>query len=287
MFLIFGTIFVVDISCFKSFAMKNLLFIILATLLFSSCSTTYYYSKLSTNNNHISRTSESDFVAENDTLYIIYSFFGENAPINIGVYNKINQPIYVDWSQSALVMGNVAETQVPQNLAKNRFRNSHILYEEDVVIPQNVEVVSPQTQVDYTSYNLEYFPFESISKEHYQKQPFARINKPDLVDVNAAKFNEGESPLRFQSYITVYTFDPDTHKSNRMTFKQSFYLSDLMKTNGSVSPKDVADYQEKKGDFFFVKHQKESTFASVLVGVVLIGGAVALEVVSYSDEYYY
>src|SRR5437868_5733707 len=45
----------------------------------------------------------SVFVFENDTIKITYHFWADNGIMNFNIYNKINEPIYFDWKNSAFI----------------------------------------------------------------------------------------------------------------------------------------------------------------------------------------
>lgn len=284
--------------------MKKLAALFLSLAFFCSCSTTYYYSTLNSNNDHVIRTNDGDFVVENDSLYIIYSFFGENAPINIGVYNKSGQPLFVDWSQSALIIDNVAQPLQSDEVAVRGGSNStvyvnksysynnsfsvgeaHTAYEGGMTLPRSTSFVPPQSQINHTSYQLANFPFDAIDNDVYGRKDFAKTD--GVVRVRTIDFTEADSPLRFRSYITIYADHPSKETSKRMSFEQSFYLSTLMKTKGNIPPEDVLAYNSKQGDFFYVKHYKESNFA-VAMGVIAVGAAVITldAAVNPGNQYY-
>ena len=61
-------------------------------MLFSSCST-YYYSTLSSSEGVAEKDDFGDFVYENDSVKVVYSFFGYNLPIHITVINNSDQPL--------------------------------------------------------------------------------------------------------------------------------------------------------------------------------------------------
>ena len=48
----------------------------------------------------VHQNKEQQFVIENDTAKIVYSFQGYNLPVTVQIYNKLDQPLYVDWNQS-------------------------------------------------------------------------------------------------------------------------------------------------------------------------------------------
>ena len=69
---------------------KNALFIILIFTGYS-CSQ-YQYISINSNLNH---NEEKEFINENDTVLIKYTFADENIPLIITIYNKLQQPIYI------------------------------------------------------------------------------------------------------------------------------------------------------------------------------------------------
>ena len=89
--------------------MKRMLFVLSVVALFcmSSCSS-YYYSVLESNDAVGEKNDDKDFVIENDSVCISYCFYGEDAPISITVYNKMDEPLFVDWQRSALIIDDVA-----------------------------------------------------------------------------------------------------------------------------------------------------------------------------------
>lgn len=276
--------------------MKKVLLLLSIVLIFSSCSTThYYYSNINTSALDVFKTKNGDFVTESDDLHIIYSFFGENAPINIGIYNKSNHPIYIDWAQSSLIINGATRYLNPDNanihLANHEAVKERI-YNYDAVIsnndsnnnlPENVTVIPPKSQMDYTSYSLANFPFNEIPNKNYHQSNFTKSSS-DVVSVNVVEFVENDSPLSFKSRLAIYLENPNETNASKKHFEQNFYLSKLMKTRGNVNPNDVLDYQSKKGDFFYVKHQKTSTFTSV-VGVIAVSAvAITLEAASLCVE---
>ncbi|MCD8263001.1 MAG: hypothetical protein LUD02_01640 [Tannerellaceae bacterium] len=78
--------------------MKKILFAsgLVVILFLSSCSS-YYYATLDSTDRTGAKNMHGDFVIENDTLTILYSFHGENAPVYVTVYNKLEEPLFVDW----------------------------------------------------------------------------------------------------------------------------------------------------------------------------------------------
>lgn len=89
--------------------MKRIMLILSFAVLFcmSSCST-YYYSTLASNDRSGSYNVNKDFVIDNDTACIIYSFYGEDGPVSVAIQNNLDKPLFVDWLRSALIVNGKA-----------------------------------------------------------------------------------------------------------------------------------------------------------------------------------
>ncbi|NJK94029.1 MAG: hypothetical protein HC905_03055 [Bacteroidales bacterium] len=77
----------------------NLFYAATVIVLFSSCSK-YQFAYL---NSNLQRNNEQEFIQENDTFKVQYSFWGEDCPITIQINNKLSEPLYIDWKKSAIV----------------------------------------------------------------------------------------------------------------------------------------------------------------------------------------
>ena len=237
--------------------MKRILFVLSVVALFSlsSCSS-YYYSVLESNDTIGEKNGNRDFVIENDSVFISYCFYGEDAPISITVYNKMDEPLFVDWQRSALIIDDVATSY----------------YQEKAPIQGQTEssYIPPKSKVESTPLRLSNFPFDQIPKDQYTRQKFAKSNS-SVVTVRVKKFTEEDTPLAFRSYLSLYTADQDNGKRKYSTFESSFYVSQLIKT-GNVSPASFDAGKKQAGDFFYV-HNVKGADAGLIVGAVAIGAA--------------
>ncbi len=245
--------------------------------LLASCSS-YYYSKLSTNDIPDTKNEYGNFVSGNDSIQIVYSFYGENAPVTIMVINQTNQPLYVDWQKSALIINNYAvnyqgdQIKIDGNVQASTFNYSRYwsdssgTFDGMATLPKGVSFIPPHSQIEHTPLRLDNFAFDTIPSKRYQTTKFAKSNR-DVVDVKTITFSESDSPLCLRSYLTLYT--PDGDKNKPLTFQQSFYMSTLIKT-GDISPSNFAD--NKHGDFFYVKKVQGENTGSFL-GIIAISTA--------------
>ena len=271
--------------------MKSILFVLSVVALFSlsSCSS-YYYSVLESNDTIGEKNGNRDFVIENDSVFISYCFYGEDAPISITVYNKMDEPLFVDWQRSALIIDDVATSyyqekapiqgQTESSYSGDAYRwnrNYSITdgyssgsFAGEIALPKGVSFIPPKSKVESTPLRLSNFPFDQIPKDQYTRQKFAKSNS-SVVTVRVKKFTEEDTPLAFRSYLSLYTADQDNGKRKYSTFESSFYVSQLIKT-GNVSPASFDAGKKQAGDFFYV-HNVKGADAGLIVGAVAIGAA--------------
>ncbi|NJO69435.1 MAG: hypothetical protein HC830_09295 [Bacteroidetes bacterium] len=83
----------------------NLLFYatVISIALLSGCTS---YQLISVNSN-LPQSKNQELVFENDSLKVTYSFNGMACPVKIRIFNKLQQPMFVDWSKSAAVVNDL------------------------------------------------------------------------------------------------------------------------------------------------------------------------------------
>ena len=90
-------------DCLKNFIGRRNFILVSCFILLSGCAQYQYISVSS----HLDQNDKKEFIKENDTVKIKYTFAGENFPINITIYNKLQQPVYIDWQRSVVIINNV------------------------------------------------------------------------------------------------------------------------------------------------------------------------------------
>lgn len=270
------TIFACIIKCeLKNNVMKHVFCsLIIAMLLFglSSCSS-YYYSILSSNDSIGTRNNLGDFVQETDTVSISYSFNGEDAPISITIYNKLNEPLFIDWTRSALIVDDVANVYYDGPMSVEGMTESVFLdntswgsFSGAISLPKGVSFIPPGSRIEESPLKLANFPYDKISNEEYLKEDVPVRN--GTVSVRTKEFTEENSPLYFRSYLTLYTGDHNGKQTKSMFFERSFYVSKLIKA-GNLPPVDFSEQQQQAGDFFYI-HNVKGTKAGLIIGSVAV-----------------
>lgn len=209
-----------------------------------------------------------DWVFENDSVKVSYSFNGQNGPVTVGVYNKLEKPVYVDWEKSALIIDDNAISYVPNNIAVNGnvyavashfyYGNSNWLLptatsytnaniSANISVPKNATYLPPHTRSSISTVYLKdskiYF-----TDTAYHVMPLTKTYGDAVTSdpVRSASFTKESSPFKFKSYLTMYVVDGS--QTIPATFQHSFYVSRSVIT--SASPEQYDDFARKRGNYF-------------------------------------
>lgn len=265
--------------------MRNLTLTLGLAILFSSCSSTYFLTTVNTENTQTKKIENGDFLVENDSLWITYSFNGENAPITITVSNKLDKMLHIDWQKSAIVLNDEAFSYVGGKIEfKGKTTGTGLSYdswlwsdqyqfyqgktEGSFKLPSNMTSIPPKSRASNTPISLEKVNFEWIDKDAYHK--FLMQDKEDnTIKVDRIDFTAQNTPLHIKSFLTLYY-----KESEPFVIEQDFYVENVMKTK-SLTPNNLPEDIAKRGDLFYVKKEANKTFGKVLLGgVVVVGTAV-------------
>ncbi|MBS1603219.1 MAG: hypothetical protein JST42_11165 [Bacteroidetes bacterium] len=233
----------------------------------SSCSR---YQYMTLNSPQLSKNDEHQFVFENDTIRLTYDFNGSDGPISVNVYNKTNQPLYVNWKKSALIRNEHALSYYDKNAYFQgssdgyayRFGNSRSSlgsftstaseFSGTVALPEGMAFVPPGSSISKGLALL------SQSGPMVAEIPDSVAEQQLTVDYNllVAKyrketFDASTSPVRFKSYLTFVL-----GSNNTLEFSETneFFVEEALDTRNM--PEDFPLYQPR-GDKFFIKYQRQ------------------------------
>lgn len=212
---------------------------------------------MSSNDPFIFKNSQGEFVLEGDSINVIYNFNGENAPITVGVYNKMSKPIYVDWRKSGLVIdGNVVTYREPIDLYvidEDMRGDDYARYLND---PEGLSTVKSEVRLNTQVLELTNFNFDKISDDKFQQNDYIEDGKSYKSKFRNILYTENDSPIYIESFLAIYEQANDL--SNPLMFETSFYMSELEKA-GKKSPSSLSQNRGSRGDLFYVKDgiQKE------------------------------
>ncbi len=248
----------------------------LLILALASCST--YQVNVLSSTNTIKDDKTGVFNFENDSVKITYSFSGNNAPVSIQVFNKLDKPLYVDWQRSAAVIGDDAVSYMPNKVNisgsysgttyswQSRPRTSLTNYSSTsgnisavADLPKNTTFLPPHSQASNVPILLTKDRIQ-LPDNNYPKE---KINLFDgenglRAEVQVANFMKDNSPLKFKSYLTLYTQDGNVIKP--MAYQHEFYVSKIVNTN--TEPFYLPEFQRQRGDFFLNAKLPQTTTAA-------------------------
>ncbi|MBB4037832.1 hypothetical protein GGR21_003753 [Dysgonomonas hofstadii] len=266
--------------------MKHIIYILTAVLL-SSCSSTFYYSSLNTANEYVEKVDNGDFLIETDSLWIAYCFKGPGAPMQITVFNKLDEPLYVDWERSALIIDDKAFSyaEAAGSFTWNNYNPDGTVYSPDStytfddeirMMSDHISFIPPKAMISEIPLSLDP-TFKHLDKKLYRNATMADKYQ-EVVKTQRADFSMSDSPLRFSSYITVYA-QPD----EPMVFEQDFYLASLFKTG--IRPGNMAGDMINRGDLFYVEQPANNNALYTTLGIVAASGLIVLGAL-YGDGTY-
>jgi hypothetical protein len=224
--------------------LKRYLLLILISIFIESCSINYVQ-LIETKSTNI-KAANKQFVFENDTLKITYTFWAPNGVMSFSIYNKLNIPIYIDWKKSAMIYNSdkmnywLGENQNIINYEK--YENflykgvlvtpdmepnkdiTHIINEDNILrSPERMTFIPPKSYIyksQFSLYTGDYFKFE---KENFKRDTMVRNDRPKKKTiVKILHFDFSDSPVKFRNYIG-YSMSEDSKGAKFID--NEFYVS--------------------------------------------------------------
>jgi hypothetical protein len=246
------------------FQLRFTLVSILFLLLFSSCKKYQYLSVVGDVYNE--KIMENQI--ETDSLIINYSFNGPDCPVKITVYNKLNQPIYVDWSKSSVILGGqrfsywTDATSIKMNTESTEIKWNRIVSTASsntngvMVRNERISFIPPNSNVIYSPI--------SIKSSWIELDP--SYGKKGDVPCNYESMNglfyyyaKENTPFEFRSFITLSTNEQFT---NPRFFDSNFWVNEIMITK--AGPNELLNFMPSQ---FY--NSKPTGFGGFIGGVVL------------------
>lgn len=200
-------------------------------LLLPSC-TSYQYATLSSS---LPKSQYNDFFFENDTLQVIFSFSGQNCPINIDIYNKLDQPIWIHWDKTKVINNNqsvafkpfipmISNISVIQNTYLATLESQQNTFITPSITQQNQsEFIPPKSQICAThfGYSSGFMHTTNATSSGRDSIPFSGTSAMKYY------FSQNDSPLEFSCYITYS--DSENDSANMQHIIGDFWVDNVFK----------------------------------------------------------
>jgi hypothetical protein len=189
----------------KRISMRRFFLLVTCSLLLSACSK-YQYVFI---DSHLSQNEKKEFIVENDTVTIKYSFAGVNFPITLSIYNKLQKPLYIDWGRSVVVLNGIQITGP---------------YDRDGLI----NFIAPKSGVIVISNSLKNQFFDLDINDPKIKLMLTGGSMKGVRYV----YNEKSTPLSFRNVLALTT---NEDFSAPTFYDYSFWVSDIIQTPSGPS----------------------------------------------------
>ena len=183
--------------------MRNIILSVLILLNFSSCITYQYFT---IDSSQLQKDDQKVFATENDTLRLTYSFSGGGGPVTIAIFNKTDQPLFINWSKSAFIRSDTSYSLFGSNsvfagsAVGNRYGITQLT--GTVNVQPASEFIPPQTKISRTTINLDRSAALRIAIPDTCKKQLLTTQDGALESYFLATYNEVQSPIRLKSYLT-------------------------------------------------------------------------------------
>ncbi|NBC83178.1 MAG: hypothetical protein GVY19_07325 [Bacteroidetes bacterium] len=271
----------------KKAARYRLIYItVLSLILIATGCTKYQYVWLQSD---LPQQNQQEFVNENDTLRIVYRYNGIDCPVKIDIYNKLSTPVYVDLSQSAIIIDNdILPLWNGNNRITGQIQGSGIEWTETYSEFSGdfqggsqwydaIRFIPPQARISVSGLHL--------TNQFLNEWTSVKPSKVKLATTTGSttgkgfSYNKEDSPMRFRSYIT-YTIKNDYVHPRYVD--DEFWVSETVES--MVSPMGLTSGPANR---YYVKKPTEfGEFTTALTGVVLLVGIMAVSASETMEEEY-
>jgi hypothetical protein len=204
------------------------------------------------------RKENGQLTFENDTLKMTYHISGKGGPVAVEIYNKTNQPLYVNWKKSAFIHNDLTTPLFNNNItflgkpAIVAYRTGQTTpadgrYASALSVPEGIDFIPPASGISRTLPNLSRMGIlQTDALDTLQKKKLVATDGLNYTFYRQRTFGEDQSPVRFRCYIT---FSLGLNNGQEFAENNSFYVGEICQT--SSSPDSFSLYQ-KQGDQFYI-----------------------------------
>lgn len=247
--------------------MCRIFYFLLFALTLNSCHTTFYYAQLNTSNPYVEKDSKGNFVVNSDSIKIIYSFSGENAPLKINVFNKMKRSLFIDWNSSFFYIGDNPDNRIILG---------------DYIKDYKVLEIKPFSGKERDLFELSGLKFDELDKDSFKKQEI-KLSNNMTGKFKTVDFDEMTTPLYMKSSLSIHI---ESYSNEPIFYEHDFYINKVTDA-GSTEPHSILAISNEQGDVFYTRKEHGKGLKQALsVGgqILLITGVVAVEIITSTDN---
>lgn len=202
--------------------------------LFASC---FSYQVMTVSSPDAELSPAHEFVIRNDSLELYYKFNGYCGPVQLRIRNKLQQPLYIDWKRSALVINEQAISYAPNTVMidgsisaasyrwTKEWTTSYSQLQASAQLPPDMDFIPPQAYVTKTLIGITNRPMGHLPDSLFTQKKVVRDDL-SVEKIQQATFTLASSPLVFKSYLTVLIGDT---LPRPVAYQHEFYVSELVR----------------------------------------------------------
>lgn len=236
--------------------MRTFILTAMVVLFLGACSS---YQYLTLNSSQMPKNDSKEFTWENDTMRLVYNFHGKGGPINLTVFNKTSQPLFLNWKKSALIRDGHSTVLFNHTVLINgsavnssfssagHTRTGYSNLSAQFDLPEGTEFLPPHTDLSKSLVKVQDTGFGDIGI-YQHAQPISVLGA-DGVSSKAKRvaYEEQVSPVQFKIYLT---FVLGNNSGQEFSLEHSFYATEIIQSD--YDPELYTEYG-KDGDKLFVK----------------------------------
>jgi hypothetical protein len=211
----------------KSMKISTFNLLCLIPIIFSSCAD-FHLQVFETRplNKEIIPNGEN-YVFDNDTIRITYSFWGEKGILSYSLENKMNKSIYVDWNKSSFIINGKKydywEDQLISNtittgsssgisyrvpfsytngsVAASEYKSTSNTISEK---PEKTTFIPPQSHIDKNNFLIFPYSYFDLTCNSTKIEVETRSDNPKKkTKVYKSYFENTNSPVKFRNYLAI------------------------------------------------------------------------------------
>jgi hypothetical protein len=235
-----------------------------------SCSPKYIqiFSTKATN----TQLQDNNWVYENDTVKVTYSFWANKGVMSFAVYNKLDKPIYIDWKNSSFIYNsnklNYWIDEQKSSLAsyyggyyyKGPLIKPGFTLNEGIqtsaattIKPERITFLPPKSNYYRTQFYLLPVAYYKIDPKTADKILVDRVDNPNKkTTVYELNFDNINTPLKFRNFMA---FSFSENSQSFFFIDNEFFLTSVKEMNA----KQFTSKQSNDGTLFYININSENS----------------------------
>jgi hypothetical protein len=249
--------------------MRTIIYLGLITLVLIGCKS--YIQVFETNTTN-TENEGGFFVYETDMLKITYAFWAKKGILSFSVYNKLDQPIYIDWKKSSYIdNSNKLNYWVDEEISKSVSYYGSYFYDGPLLKPgfsvnegigaaagskvkvERITFIPPKSNYYRSQFYLIPLPYYKFDLNTVYKEVNRNDKPKKKTKVYNKEFTKQNSPLVFRNFLAL-SLSEDFE--NEFYVDNDFFLSNMIEMNYRHFKYDKKD---EKGNHQYIKPYKKQT----------------------------